>query len=134
MSKKFFTIDEEKRTISADLTKLSGEALQQLQVFTSLGYTFVQKEAKRNSASRKREHYLGNLEKQDREIFELLASDKAKGAYSKAVSFASRIIRMGKLFDSGKATQENLDTFRNAAIDDFVKAKIYSERVFSLAA
>lgn len=56
----------------------------------------------------------------------------AKGgssSYAKATSFASHIIKLGKYADEHPEEKEALDTFRELAQKDFVKAKLFFKSV-----
>lgn len=115
-------IDNETRTIVGDIASMTEKEKENVKLLCSLGYTFKQKKA-RNGEKRNREYYKGQLIAEDREIFEALAAKK----YSTAVSFASRIIELGKYADKHPEGKAVVVEFRKLARKDFVEAKIYSE-------
>lgn len=132
--KKFYSIDNATKTISADLTKLNGEEKELIKDFISLGYTFVQKNS-RKGANRKRSHFESILFGCDMEIFDKLAATKKQGAYATATSFASTIVKLGKLSDAGKIDASKIDEYRKLASDGkVVEAKIFAKNVIAAAA
>lgn len=116
-------IDNETRTIVGDIASMTEKEREDVKLLCSLGYTFKQKKARKGD-KRNREYYEGQLIAEDREIFEALAAKK----YSNAVSFASRIIDLGKYADEHPEGKAVVVEFRKLARKDFVEAKLYSKR------
>lgn len=115
-------IDNENRTITANFKNLSTTQKKEVKELQELGYTFIQAVVKRGGAKRNRNYYEGNLIKEDLELFSAIEEEHS---YQTAVSFASMIIKLGKFVDSHPEKKETLDNFRNLALDDLVKAKLY---------
>lgn len=132
-TKKNYSVNNDKRTVTGDIAKMTEREMGEIQMLCGLGYIFNQKNT-RNGSSRKRSHYKGQLVEIDREIFEELASRKGKGSYSQAASFASHIIKLGKYADQHPdGTEGVLNEFRNLAQKDMVEAKFYAEGILAQA-
>lgn len=121
-----YKIDEMNRTITARIEKLNPEELERVKTLCGLGYTFVEKVQTRKGTKRNRSYYESNLIKEDLEIF---ADIEENSSYQKAVSFASMIIKLGKMVDKQPEKIEALDTFRTKALTDMVDAKLYYNEV-----
>ena len=124
-----YKIDESTRIITGKASKLSSKEMEEVQFLCSLGYTFKNQKP-RKGEKRSRDYYHGLLIAEDREIFEGLAAKK----YSDAVSFASRIIKLGKYADGKSDGTALVEEFRKLAKEDFSKAKLFSNEYLSLIA
>ena len=139
MTKKNYTIDNNNMTITANLSKLNDMEKQIVKDHVELGYTFVSKVVTRDGSKRKRTYFENNLIDVDREIFKDLENatgadgKKKKGAYSKASSFASTIIKLGKYVENHADEAEILDHYRDLVMKDFVEAKLYAKSVLAAA-
>lgn len=141
MSKKIkrnYKVDNAEMTITADWTKLNAVDKATVKEFIDLGYKFQNKNS-RNGSKRTVEYYENNLYEADRMIFDELRNEKGKngktkkGAYSKASSFASTIIKLGKYVDENPEEEGVIDEYRNLIIEDYVKAKVFAEGVLKAA-
>ena len=138
MTKKAYTINNDEMTIKADWTKLSTADKKEVKEFIELGYKFQNKNS-RDGSKRKATYYENNLIEMDKAIFETLRSEKnadgktKKGAYSKASSFASTIIKLGKYVDKHPEKEEILDQYRELVLDDVVRARIFAKGILEAA-
>lgn len=121
-------IDNAKRTVTADLKKLTPAEMDEVKMLSELGYTFIQKINKRSGVKRNREFYESNLRNEDLEIFKTI---EKKNSYQKAISFAAMIIKLGKMVDQDPDKKFVLDDFRIRAVDDMCDAKLYFEDVMA---
>lgn len=120
-------IDEEKRTVTANTDKLNPQEKEKLLFLKQMGYKFVEKQQKRSGERRTRAYWMNRLNNEDKEIFNLLA----ERSYSRAVSFAASIIKLGKLADKGASVTSAMDEYRNKVMDDFVDAKIFFQNAIA---
>lgn len=128
-TKKHYTIDNDTRTITGNIFKMTEKEKQDIALLREMGYTFEQKVNKRKGDSHKRSHYENNLIEIDRTIFNELIAKGGSGSYAKATSFASHIIKLGKYTDEHPEEKEALNTFRELAQKDFVEAKLFFKEI-----
>lgn len=121
-------IDNAKRTVTADIKKLTPAEVDEVKMLSELGYTFIQKINKRSGAKRNREFYESNLRNEDLEIFKTI---EKKNSYQKAISFAAMIIKLGKMVDQDPDKKFVLDDFRIRAVDDMCDATLYFDSVMA---
>lgn len=114
MTKQNYKVDENNRTIVANIATLSKEEKEEIQFLCSMGYTFKQAQPKktRKSATKKMAYYKTLLYAADYKRFEELCSVDGL-SYSKACSWANALVAMGQANDN-----DSVEKMRGL-IDDF---------------
>lgn len=110
-TRKNYSIDEETKTITAKMGKLTESDKEDIGFLCGLGYTFeVAASRKRsNSTTRNRSYYKSNLIHSDYVEFEIIADQ----SYPKACAWANKLIALGRSED-----EETLEKFRAVYAED----------------
>lgn len=128
-----YTINNNDRTITGDLTKMSAKEKGEISEYCALGYTFVDVK-KTRKGGKKRAYFENNLYTEDFELFEVLAAEKKRGAYARAASFGRKLIALGKFTDGREDQESILNEYRTLALEDPAKAKVYADKVLGMKA
>lgn len=137
-TKKHYTINEETRTIEGNVSLMTESEQKTVMFLCSTGYVFKARQRdnhKRTKTYIQAEIY-NKLINEDQAIFDDIAGNGDKGAYSSAASFGKGIIQLGKAQDKRPdvITDEVLDEFRLTFQDDKAKARLFLRKHLEMAA